>query len=118
MSNELTYFGKKLIEEVRDRTIRGVDLRLKGAMKDEESIKLAGLIKTMSKQDKTVISQIIPLTVDLCIHNLLCMLEDDKDINISVNGIDVIEESDGLAGELYTEDGWILNYSTERKNTF
>lgn len=30
-------------------------------------------------------------------------------------GINLNEESDGLSGELYTEDGWIQKYTSQRR---
>lgn len=44
-------------------------------------------------------------------HNMLFMLEEHEEIEMLYAGENIVEESDGLSGELYTEDGWIEKYS-------
>lgn len=45
---------------------------------------------------------------------MLCMFEEHSDIDVIVCNSDIVEDSDGLAGELYTTDGWIHKFSKER----
>ena len=45
---------------------------------------------------------------------MLCMFEDHEELKLLLNEENLVEESDGLAGELYTEDGWIKRYSKQR----
>ena len=69
----------------------------------------------MSSKHQEVINKIIPEIVDLCIDNLLCMMDDyADDIKVQIGKENLSEISDGLAGELYTEDGWIQKYSNQR----
>ena len=42
------------------------------------------------------------------------MIEDSDDFVLSIRDDDVRDLSDGLAGELYTDDGWISRFSSER----
>lgn len=49
------------------------------------------------------------------IDNMLCMLEDNEDFALIKDGENIAELSDGLSGELYTEDGWISKYSEQRR---
>jgi hypothetical protein len=52
--------------------------------------------------------------VDQALHNTLFMFEQNTDWKISneKQGISSLNNlSDGLAGELYTEDGWIHQFS-------
>ena len=111
--SELDYFGKRLIEEVRDRVIRGMKLRMQGQMKDIDSKKLEENISVLNENGRQIIENIIQQTVDLALHNILCLIDEDKYINITVNGKSISDVSDGLSGELYTEDGWIQRYSKE-----
>lgn len=64
-----------------------------------------------------LIKDLVPEIVDTTIHNLLWTLEQEEMIDVTVN-VDVDgklaslkDVSDGLAGELYTEDGWIFRFS-------
>ena len=111
----LDEFGKTLIQETRDRTIRLVDKKICGQMKDAESQLLFDKIQQLNNpKAEQIIKDLVPMVTDLCIHNILCMVEDSDDISILYDGEDISETSDGLAGELYTEDGWIEKYSSQR----
>lgn len=114
MDDILSRFGEILIKEVRDRTIHGFDMIVTGKMKDDSSQKLFHEIKQMDDKQNQIIEKIIPKIVDLSIHNMLCMFEEHADIEVNMNNECITEISDGLAGELYTEDGWIQKFSKER----
>lgn len=114
MGDMLSYFGEMLIHEVRDRTIREFDMRVTGKMKDENSQRLYGKVQQMDQGQRLVIEKIIPQIVDLSIHNMLCMIEENANVDIQVESESISGQSDGLAGELYTEDGWIQRFSKQR----
>ena len=42
---------------------------------------------------------------------MLFMIEGDPELQLIFQGVDLKEVSDGLSGELYTEDGWIQKFS-------
>ncbi len=114
MDDVLSYFGEKLINEVRDRTIRRFDMRITGKMRDENSQKLFKEVSELDENCIRLISRIIPQVVDLSIHNMLCMFEENPEMEIQVENECINKISDGLAGELYTEDGWIQRFSNQR----
>ena len=109
----LDVLGKTLMKEVRDRTIREFDLKMDGTMRDEDSRLFFEKYSRLDDKSKDFINKMVPEIVDLCLHNLLCVPEEYPEIVISINGKDVCDLSDGLAGELYTEDGWIAKFSTQ-----
>jgi hypothetical protein len=116
MNNKpLDLFGEILMEKVRDFTIEVWEKTIKGEMKSEESQKLHRLISDSGQSE--LIKDLVPEIVDTTLHNLLWMLEQEELINVTVNvdgdekQASLKEESDGLAGELYTEDGWIYRFS-------
>ena len=45
---------------------------------------------------------------------MLCMIEEHEDIDVQVKKQNISDISDGLAGELYTEDGWIQRFTKQR----
>ncbi len=114
MSDVLNYFGQILMEEVRDRTIRGYDMRVNGKMRDSNSQKIFEEVQQLNDVQRQLIKRIIPQIVDLCIHNMLCMIEEHSNIRMLMDGESISEMSDGLAGELYSEDGWIQRFSEQR----
>ena len=45
---------------------------------------------------------------------MLEMFEQHDDIELNMSNENLNQISDGLAGELYTEDGWIQKFSKQR----
>lgn len=107
-------FGKLLISDVRDHTIETFDGMLQGTIKGITAQKIQEKIKTFDQEQMDALEWMVPQIVDLCLHNMLWMAEQQEDITLLFRGTELREESDGLAGELYTEDGWIQKYSSQR----
>ena len=114
MRDVLSNFGEILMNDIRDRTIHGYDMRITGKMRDESSQKLFGEVQQLNDSQRQLIERIIPQIVDLSIHNMLCMVEEHSNIDVQMDGESISEISDGLAGELYSEDGWIQRFSNQR----
>ncbi|MBQ6566281.1 MAG: hypothetical protein IJR93_07295 [Treponema sp.] len=114
MNDISDFFGKILIDDVRDRTIRNIDSIVTGRMKDEDSQCLYKKICLLSLKQNELINELIPKIVDFTLHNMLEMFEEHEEIELTVKGRNLNEISDGLAGELYTEDGWIQKYTKQR----
>lgn len=117
--NELEKFGKELIENVRDVTIQDwdslIDKKSKGITAKAVEEKLA----LFSEEQIEVIKWLMPKIVDTTMHNILCMFESSKKYDLKVNIEDGVverlkDESDGLYGELYTKNGWIMRFSKQR----
>lgn len=115
----LDYFGKVLMERVRDHAIFEMDGALSGHMVDESSKEIRTALRGYSQEDIEVLKWLIPQIVDKTIHYLLWTLDTDEAINVTVEtgsetSHSLREISDGLCGETYGEDGWIALYSKER----
>jgi len=117
--DELEVFGRLMIEKVRDVTIQDwdslVDRKSKGVTAKAVNEKLA----SFTQEELQIIKWIIPKIVDTTMHNFLCMIESSKKFDIKVNTENGVverlqDESDGLYGELYTKDGWIMKFSKQR----
>jgi hypothetical protein len=119
-SDALNYFGRVLMERVRDAAIRHWDMVITGKMKDAGSKEVYDMIRAQGQDAGEAIKSVIPGVVDTCIHNLLRMLEEEQErIKVAVRAgelgvADLAETSDGLTGELYGEKGWIRRLSRER----
>lgn len=112
--NELEYFGEKLMREVRDETISTLDMMIDGRMKGSTAQQVKEKISILNEEQLDIIKWLIPKITDIGLHNLLVMIEQNDDIKVLVKENDIKEISDGLDGELYTEDGWIERLSDER----
>jgi len=104
------------MKNVRDRTIRHWNMVLCGAMRDDESQRFYSSVAPLSAESKDILSEIVPKIVDTAIHSLLQSLEDEDDIEVAVNIAEertgsIRDASDGLAGELYSDHGWITRFS-------
>jgi galactokinase/mevalonate kinase-like predicted kinase len=115
MEKQISDFGESFIENVRDNSLFVFEGILSGHMKDVESKNLHEKLKSLSENELSLIRQIAYKMVDLTIHNAMFFFEQDIDgwkISNPMKEVDDLANmSDGLAGELYTEDGWINLYS-------
>lgn len=112
MANELNEFGQILIQETRDKTITRFEKMVDGSLKSISAKAVQEKFNGFSAEQLEVVEWLIPQIVDSSLHNLLFMIEEHPELEVIYKGVNVNEESDGLAGELYTEDGWIEQFSS------
>ncbi len=117
--NSLDVLGQSLMKYVRDETISTWDRMIDGKMKGLTAQKVKEKVSGLSEEQLEILKWIIPKIVDQGLHNVMVMFEECEELFLGVNRDseemeDIKEESDGLAGELYTEDGWITRFSNER----
>ncbi|WP_411680974.1 hypothetical protein [Clostridium thailandense] len=116
--NILDYFGERLICDVRDETIENWNLILSGKMKGVTANQVKEKISNFNQEQIEILKWVISKTIDSSLHNLLLMIDENDEIDVEIdNGetIDKIKEfSDGLCGELYTDDGWIKRFSKQK----
>ncbi len=110
--------GQFLIGRVRDRAIEHWEKVMAGSMNDMESKGIFKSLSTFTPEQMKLVRSLLPGIVDSALHYLLCGLEEEEDIKIVVRHEgqeqDINQVSDGLAGELYTEDGWIHRFSKHK----
>ena len=116
--NVLDYFGKLLMSGVRDKTITSWDIIINGKMKGITAQQVREKISGFSEEQIEVLKWLIPKITDSCLHNLLTTIEQNDELKVTIydgqTNTDIKQISDGLEGELYTEDGWITRFSKER----
>lgn len=118
----LNLFGKVLMEYVRDITIHQMDSMVEGKIKTADSKEVNKLYETFTTEQKEWVAQLIERTTDTALHYLLFMLDQCENIDVLVSEtaedksqqVNMREASDGLCGELYSDEGWIQKYSNER----
>lgn len=111
----LDEFGKIFIEEIRDISIEDMDKMIEGTMKGEDSKIIFEKILNFTDEQKDILKFVVSITVDKVLDSFLFMIEQHENIGLLYKGINLNEESDGLSGELYTEDGWIQKYTSQRR---
>lgn len=116
----LDKFGESLMVNVRDYSITQWNKTINGQLKGKTAQRIRPMISELSGDQKEILLSLVPEIVDTVLHHLLVLLEQDEDINVEVAAegermSSLREASDGLAGELYTEDGWIARFSRQIK---
>ncbi len=114
MDKKLNEFGKLFINEVRDTTIHSLDQMISGTMRGTTAQKIKEKFLNLNHEQIEVVKWLIPKIVDINLHNLLFMIDEYDEIELLFKKENLKDISDGLAGELYTEDGWINKFSKER----
>lgn len=70
----------------------------------------------MTEEDKAVMRAVVVESLDNAIHDFLFGLVEATDfqsgIELYVDGANVVNESDGLHGEIFGEDGWVCRFSS------
>lgn len=111
----LNNFGEEFISEVRDSTIENMEMILSGKMKSEEARKLFQKVKDLDEETQSIVREFIFKTIDNGLFNTLTFFEQSEEYAIQYQDEDNTENlndlSDGLAGELYSDNGWITKYS-------
>ena len=111
MENILDEFGKILIKEVRDNVINAMNERIDGERKGITAQLIKKKIAILNNEQIEILKWLIPEIVDFSLDSMLFMFEGHPDLQLVFQGVDLKEVSDGLSGELYTEDGWIQKFS-------
>ncbi|KOR89233.1 hypothetical protein [Paenibacillus solani] len=116
----LSFFGEYLVKRVRDEAIDDWERILSGKMKDQGSQQVFQALKSFDAEQLKFIFNMFPKIIDTTLHHLLWSLEQEEDINVMIKSndhvfVNIKEVSDGLAGELYTEDGWISRFSSKKQ---
>ncbi|KPW79999.1 MULTISPECIES: hypothetical protein [Pseudomonas syringae group] len=117
MSNAqiLDAFGEMLVLLVRDRTIEKFEKIENGSLKSQKGQELHGTLRKFNEEQKIAIKNLIVETVDNSLFNLLDMLEQNAEkIELNLNKKNINLLSDGLSGELFTDDGWIKKFSKKK----
>jgi len=110
----LNQFGKLLMKEVRDIAISEFHDIIEDNFVSKESKYLQGIVKKDNIK-KDSLEKIVTEMIDRTIFKFLFLFEMNEEFSIVANSgktpKNLVEISDGLSGEIFTEDGWIKKYS-------
>jgi hypothetical protein len=116
MKDVLDRFGQLLVSEVRDVAVAVALKSLRGQMKDHASKQLEAELAKVPESTRKLFETFATDLVDSTLHDLLSFFEGAEEFLIAFREnendlVDLNEISDGLAGELVTEEGWISRFS-------
>ncbi len=117
----LERFGRLLMERVRDEAIYKFDATVRGDLRSARAKDMTKKLERFDEDDLRLVREIVLRTVDEVLHNVLFFFEESYELDVTCSSeggspVSLVECSDGLAGELYTEDGWIARFSSERSS--
>jgi hypothetical protein len=111
----LEKFGKLFVENVRDKPLAYLQLMFGGHWKAPALQPLQSKVSNLSPDLKALVSELAEDLLTHAMHDLLFAFQESHDgntgIEIVVDGKPIAGLSDGLHGELFGKDGWIVRYS-------
>jgi hypothetical protein len=114
-------FGKFIVENLRDKGIDFAEGLLKSHWRAPILLEMQNEIATLNDNQKTAFIKAITHTIDGAIHDFLFALQEqadfENDIQILVDGQNIVELSDGIHAEAYSEDGWFAKYSSHKTDS-
>ena len=111
----LDKFGKFLMEHLRDRAIEHHDGLASGRWKAPALQQLQLEIQSCTDEQELLIRACLLSAIDAGIHDFLFKLQEqadfENDIQVFVDGVNIVPLSDGIQAEPYGEEGWIARFS-------
>lgn len=111
----LDKFGQFMMVNLRDKAINHYDLLSNEKCKAPSLQQIQADLSQFSEEQRSIIRTVVFSCIGNGIHDLLFGLQEAHDnnekIDVFVDGVNVAEVSDGLQGELFTEDGWYHRFS-------
>lgn len=111
----LEKFGKFFVQSVRDKSLENLHSMLDGRWKAPNLQPLQDKVSSLSPELRVLLCEFTEHLLTNAMHDLLFALQESHDCNggieIMVDGKSIAKLSDGLHGEIFGEDGWIVRYS-------
>jgi hypothetical protein len=115
MNRLLDEFGSELIVRARDDAIGAIDRLLAGLDPSDRGRALAQRLGELTPEKVETHRAVAVEAVDVALHHVLSGFEQSSKFDVVAQGegevISLRESSDGLSGELYSEDGWFARFS-------
>lgn len=108
-------FGQFIVKNLWDNAIEDYDLLARGHWKTPAVQQLQKEVAALTPQQREIVRRCIVESLGSGLHQFLFALGEAHDfkqgIAVVVDGVDIVEQSDGLHGELFGPDGWMAKYS-------
>ncbi|MBP9878295.1 MAG: hypothetical protein KBF71_08200 [Alphaproteobacteria bacterium] len=114
----LDQFGEIYIHFVRDKVMRDFLKTQAGKIKSKTGISLYEKLSKLDPEVLLTMNEVVLDTLDTTIDYVLWMIEQHEEYDLirytddEKNYVSLRDISDGLSGELYTEEGWIEKFSS------
>ncbi|MBI5724772.1 MAG: hypothetical protein HZA50_12490 [Planctomycetes bacterium] len=113
--NELDKFGEFFVQNFRDKALSRLQFIIERKWKSPSLQSLQNRLARLSSEDKQLIQELTDDIIIAAMHDVLFAFQESHDTgkgaDITFNGKSMASMSDGLHGELFSEDGWIKKFS-------
>jgi hypothetical protein len=118
-ANVLDEFGEMVVRDVYDHVISLMADMMSSPSLDPSWQRIHTAYTTLDDRSAKVVQSLVMDAIDQTFANFLNFF-DAREIKVMMNSkggktVDVVELSDGLAVEPYTDEGWIARYSKFKK---
>lgn len=124
MKNEaelLDRFGEFLVKNLRDKAIRHFDFISEQRWKAPALQRLQSEFKQFSPEQVSLIRECLISSIDSSIHDFLFAIQElsdfEDDIQVLVEGRNIVKLSEMLHGEISLDDGWFARFSDYGEHT-
>jgi hypothetical protein len=111
----LDKFGRFVMEHLRDPALECSDRLTAPIRKARRLEALQVELADLSESQRAIVRRCVARCIDTAIHDFLFKLQEradfENDIQVFVDGRNVVKLSDGIHGEPYSEDGWQARFS-------
>ena len=112
---EANKFGEFLVKHLHDETVEYFDRLAVGKWKSPATQPLQNELAKLSPKQRELVRRCILQSLRSGMHQFLFALGEAHDFNrgiaVVVDGVNIAEQSDGLQGEMFGDDGWLAKYS-------
>lgn len=114
MTKPLDRLGKLVMQRLRDEPFEFFEQLTQGHWKAPSLQGLQRDVRSLSPEQLEIVRRCVRSTVDEGIHDFLFALQEaceKETLELRIQGKNVLDLTDGLHGELFTEDGWQARFS-------
>ena len=114
----LDKFGRFLVTNLLDKGLDRFDNLSKNQLQSKSTAQLQKELQEFDSKQLETIEKLVANVLVASAHDFLFALEErndfKEDIALVVDGVNVADESDGLQGEIFGEEGWLQKFSQHK----
>ncbi len=107
--------GEFIVKNLFDKGLNNMFIMMEGGFNAPPLQDLQNDLMQFSQKQKDIIKDLVINVMTAATHDFLFRLQEESDalgeVSLRVDGEDIGKHSDGLHGEIFTEEGWLSRYS-------
>jgi hypothetical protein len=120
MKEPLDKFGAFFVQNLRDKMLDNLEMLLGGKLKAPEVQELQRKLARLNDDQKRLVRDLVERISTGGMHDFLFALQERADagsIRVVVDDKEIAQLSDGLHGEIFGDEGWIVRFSRHPSET-